>query len=43
MLLKNGVLKEYPANGINFASAGSGVLRQTNEILVRKLSYIEHN
>ncbi|KAA8532610.1 hypothetical protein F0562_032574 [Nyssa sinensis] len=29
----NGSQKAYPSNGINFASAGSGVLRQTNKDL----------
>ncbi|CAL5419304.1 unnamed protein product [Camellia sinensis] len=29
----NGSMKEYPSNGINFASAGSGVLRGTNHYL----------
>ncbi|XP_037495696.1 GDSL esterase/lipase 6 isoform X2 [Jatropha curcas] len=29
----NGSRKDYPSNGINFASAGSGVLRQTNQDL----------
>ncbi|XP_034682012.1 GDSL esterase/lipase 6 [Vitis riparia] len=27
----NGTQKNYPSNGINFASAGSGVLRETNK------------
>ncbi|KDO64747.1 hypothetical protein CISIN_1g047686mg [Citrus sinensis] len=27
----NGSRKDYPANGINFASAGSGVLTETNK------------
>ncbi|KAL2509698.1 GDSL esterase/lipase 6 [Forsythia ovata] len=27
----NGTRKDYPSNGINFASAGSGVLRATNQ------------
>ncbi|KAI8019625.1 GDSL esterase/lipase 6 [Camellia lanceoleosa] len=30
----NGSMKEYPSNGINFASAGSGVLRGTNHYLI---------
>ncbi|KAK9276360.1 hypothetical protein L1049_005892 [Liquidambar formosana] len=29
----NGSRKDYPSNGINFASAGSGVLRETNKDL----------
>ncbi|CAI9761956.1 unnamed protein product [Fraxinus pennsylvanica] len=28
--IKNGSIKGYPSNGLNFASAGSGVLRATN-------------
>ncbi|KAJ0989138.1 hypothetical protein J5N97_007494 [Dioscorea zingiberensis] len=31
MLVKSGKLKNYPANGINFASAGSGVMKETNQ------------
>ncbi|XP_016509252.1 GDSL esterase/lipase 6-like [Nicotiana tabacum] len=31
--LVNGSRKEYPSNGMNFASAGSGVLRATNQDL----------
>lgn len=27
----NGSRKEYPSNGVNFASAGSGVLQGTNK------------
>lgn len=34
----NGSTKDYPSNGINFASAGSGVLHDTNADLVRKLT-----
>lgn len=30
----NGSVKEYPSNGINFASAGSGLLRATNKEFV---------
>lgn len=30
----NGSRKDYPSNGINFASAGSGVLPATNQDLV---------
>lgn len=30
----NGSLKEYPSNGLNFASAGSGLLTATNHELV---------
>ncbi|XP_077242380.1 GDSL-motif lipase/hydrolase 6 [Tasmannia lanceolata] len=30
MQVRNGSSKSYPANGINFASAGSGVLSETN-------------
>lgn len=30
----NGSRKDYPSNGINFASAGSGVLQGTNKDLV---------
>lgn len=33
--LINGSRKKYPSNGINFASAGSGVLSTTNQDLVR--------
>lgn len=33
----NGSLKDYPSNGINFASAGSGVLQATNRDLVIKI------
>ncbi|KAL5761120.1 hypothetical protein ACOSQ2_019958 [Xanthoceras sorbifolium] len=29
--VKNGSRRNYPKNGINFASAGSGVLRETNQ------------
>ncbi|XP_022871278.1 GDSL esterase/lipase 6 [Olea europaea var. sylvestris] len=29
--IKNGSTKGYPSNGLNFASAGSGVLRATNQ------------
>lgn len=29
--VKNGSRRDYPSNGINFASAGSGVLRDTNK------------
>lgn len=32
----NGSRKDYPSNGLNFASAGSGVLQATNQDLVRK-------
>ncbi|XP_028065880.1 GDSL esterase/lipase 6-like [Camellia sinensis] len=32
----NGSMKEYPSNGINFASAGNGVLRGTNHYLIRE-------
>ena len=31
----NGSRKDYPSNGINFASAGSGVLQETNKDWVR--------
>jgi len=30
MLVKSGKLENYPANGINFASAGRGVMKETN-------------
>lgn len=33
----NGTQKNYPSNGINFASAGSGVLRETNKDMVRNV------
>lgn len=33
----NGTWKAYPSNGVNFASAGSGVLDATNKDLVRKV------
>lgn len=32
----NGSRKDYPSDGLNFASAGSGVLQATNQDLVRK-------
>lgn len=35
----NGSLKDYPSNGINFASAGSGVLQATNRDLVRNKNH----
>ncbi|KAK1320246.1 GDSL esterase/lipase 6 [Acorus calamus] len=31
MEVRNGRRKSYPTNGINFASAGSGVLNETNQ------------
>ncbi|KAF2310856.1 hypothetical protein GH714_017685 [Hevea brasiliensis] len=31
LAVMNGSRRNYPSNGINFASAGSGVLRQTNQ------------
>ena len=31
--IRNGSRRDYPKNGINFASAGSGVLRETNKEL----------
>lgn len=34
MLMRSGKMKKYPANGINFAAAGSGVLNETNINLV---------
>lgn len=38
----NGTRKSYPTNGINFASAGSGVLSTTNLDLVRDFIYLFH-
>lgn len=38
--LVNGNWKEYPSNGINFASGGSGVLTTTNQDLVRNYTNI---
>lgn len=37
----NGTQKNYPSNGINFASAGSGVLRETNKDMVRMFCGVE--
>ena len=31
MLVKSGKLKNYPANGIYFARAGSGVMKETDQ------------
>lgn len=36
----NGSRKDYPANGINFASAGSGVLMETNKDWVRHFALL---
>lgn len=36
----NGSRKEYPSNGINFASAGSGLYRATNRDLVSEKIYL---
>lgn len=36
----NGSRKDYPSNGINFASAGSGILLETNKDMVRKTCII---
>ncbi|KAL5726647.1 GDSL lipolytic enzyme [Ranunculus cassubicifolius] len=33
MEIRNGTRKDYPANGMNFASAGSGVINETNKDL----------
>lgn len=33
----NGTQNKYPSNGINFASAGSGVLQATNNDSVTRL------
>ncbi|KAJ8747688.1 hypothetical protein K2173_011486 [Erythroxylum novogranatense] len=33
LAVTNGSRRDYPTNGVNFASAGSGVLRETNEDL----------
>ncbi|KAG6701370.1 hypothetical protein I3842_08G162600 [Carya illinoinensis] len=37
----NGSIKSYPSNGINFASAGSGVFPQTNQDeVINKIDYL---
>jgi len=38
MELRSQSRKNYPSNGINFASGGSGILQDTNKRLVRKNS-----
>lgn len=36
----NGTLKQFPSIGINFASAGSGLLLDTNKHMVSKCSFL---
>lgn len=43
MAVINGSRKDYPANGINFASAGSGVLTETNKDWVRHLTLLSRS
>lgn len=40
LAIMNGSRRNYPSNGINFASAGSGVLHQTNLDSVIERLYI---